>query len=370
MATSPSNPGAPPAPPAPASRSRLSKEERRELLARIERESSRTESPERVLQRAEQALQDGNRTLAERLVGQLEQTSPNLLGLGHLRQRLAAVGQREKTRANVRKAEEMLLRYIEQRKKTAAEFALEALKEIAPDHPRLAEYAIWVRDLDQEAAQQRQLDDELAAGRLALQVGDLDVARRHLGRLEALDAGASATAQLAAEITQAEAGEAESADIQGIKERFEAHVAALRLSDAAHELEELAQHAVPKVTLDRLGARLVEARRIERDQREMAAFEELFQGHVAAHRWQKARDVARQAGQRFRAHPRPAEMFNEVNLREAEDRRLESIRQGVAALEQFITEGKRGDAELALKLLKDKIEPQQLARFEARVREL
>jgi len=171
LATSPSNPGAPPAPSEPASRSRLSKEERRELLARIERESSRTESPERVLQRAEQALQDGNGTLAERLVGQLEQTSPNLLGLGHLRQRLAAVGQREKMRANVRKAEEMLLRYIEQRKKTAAELALQTLREIAPDHPRLAEYAIWVRDLDQEAAQQRQLDGELAD--VALERDDL-----------------------------------------------------------------------------------------------------------------------------------------------------------------------------------------------------
>lgn len=370
MATSPSNPGAPPAPPEPASRSRLSKDERRELLARIERESSRAESPERILQRAEQALQSGNRTLAERLVGQLEQSSPNLLGLAHLKKRLAAVEQREKLRSNVRKAEEMLLRYIEQRRKPAAQFALEALREIAPDHPRLAEYAIWVRDLDQEAALQRQLDDELAAGRLALQVGDLEVARRHLERLRELDGGAAVTAHLDAEISQAEAGEAESADIQGIKERFEVHVTALRLTEAAQELAELARHVVPKVTLDRMGARLKEARRAERDQREMAAFEELFQKHVADHRWQQARDVARQAGQRFRDHPRPAEMFNEVNLRESDDRRRESIRQGVAKLEQFIAQGKRGDAELALKLLKDKIEPRRLAHYEARVRQL
>lgn len=370
MATSPSNPGAPPAPPPPESRSRLSKEERRELLARIERESSRAESPERILQRAEQALQSGNRALAERLVGQLEQRAPKLLGLGHLKKRLSSVAQREKLRANVRKAEEMLLRYIEQRKKTAAGFALDALREIAPDYPRLAEYEIWVRDLDLEAAQQRQLDEELAAGRLALQVGDLAVARRHLGKLEELDPSALATAQLATEISQAEAGQAESADIEGIKARFEAHVAALRLSEAARELEELSRHAVPKVTLDRMGARLVEARRTEHDQREMAAFEELFRGHVAEHRWQKARDVARQAGQRFPAHPRPAEMFNEVSLWEAEDRRQESIRQGVATLEQFIAQGQRGDAELALKLLKDKIEPQQLAQYEERVRAL
>lgn len=370
MATSTSNPDAPAAPASEASRSRLTKEERRELLARIERDSSRSEPPERVLQRAEQALESGNRTQAERLVRQLEESSPDLVGLGHLQQRLAESEKREKLKANVRKAEEMLLRYVEQRKKTAAELALETLREIAPEHPRLKEYGIWVRDLDKEAAQHRRLDEELAAGRLALQVGDLAVARRHLDRLRQLDAGATVTAQLAAELAQAEAGEAESADIEGIKRRFEEHLAALRVVEAERELEELAQHAVPRVTLDRLRGRLEGARLAERDVRELAAFEELFRGHLATHRWQKAREIAQRAGRRFPEHPRPPEMFNEVAVLEAADRQKESVRQGIAALEQFIAAGRRGDAELALKLLRGKMEPEKLASYEERVRAL
>lgn len=370
MATIPSNPAASPEPKTQASGSRLSKEERRELLARIERDSSRSEPPERILQRAEQALQSGNRTQAERLVVQLEQSEPNLLGLAHLKARLAEASMTEKQRANVRKAEDMLLRYIEQRKKTAAEFALEALSEIAPNHPKLAEYRIWVRDVDKEAAAQLELDSELAAGRLALQVGDLQVARRHLEKLKSLDAQATATVQLASEISQAEAGQAETADIEGIKQRFEEHLLALRIREAEVELEHLAQHVVPKVTLDRLRVRLEEFRSADRSLKELEAFEQLFAEYVRRSQWQKARDVAQKAGKRFPDHPRPAAMFNEVNVREASDRQKESIRQGVAALEQFISQGKRDEAELALKLLKGKIDDGELAQFAERVQAL
>ncbi len=99
----------------------------------------------------------------------------------------------------------------------------------------------------------------------------------------------------------------------------------------------------------------------------MAAFEELFQQYLTAYRWQKARDVARQAGQAFPRHPRPAEMFHEVDLREAEERRQESIIQGVASLERFISQGQREEARLALKLLKGKIDEERFASFEERV---
>ena len=80
--------------------------------------------------------------------------------------------------------------------------------------------------------------------------------------------------------------------------------------------------------------------------------------------------VADQAGKRFPHHPRPSEMFNEVNLREAAERQQESIRQGVAALEQFVAEGKRSEAELALKLLKGKVDEARFGELEERVRAL
>lgn len=376
----PPEPGVPQAPTAQApspevpdpqlSQARLSKDERRELLARIERQSSRTESPERILQRAEQAFESGNRTQAERLVLHLEQKEPSLLGLNHLRARLNAEKKREKSRANIRKAEDMLMRYVEERKKTAAEFALETLGELAPDHPRLAEYSIWVRDLDKEAAAMQELDNEMAAGRMALQVGDLNVAQRHLEQLEQLDPGSTWTHQLRSEISLAAAGQAESADIEEIKLRFEEHLVALRIPEAEKELEVLAKHEVPKITLDRLTVRLNEARSMRRDQQEMAAFEELFAQYLKSRRWQKSRDVAQQAGQRFPQHPRPAAMFNEVTMYEAEERQEQSVRQGIASLEQFIASGNRDSAQLALKLLKGKIEDARLARYEAKVASL
>lgn len=370
MATIPSNPAIPPAAdpsePKPA-KARLSKDERRELLARIERESSRSDSPERILQRAEQALQGGNRMQAERLVQQLEDSSPDLLGLGHLRSRLGEAARNEKAQANVRKAEDMLMRYIEQRKKTAAELALEALTEIAPGHPRLAEYRIWVRDLDKEAAVQRELDEELAAGRIALQVGDVSVAQRHLKKLQDHDPRSSAALLLAGEITQAEAGQAENSVIEDIKLKLEHHLASLEIEEAQAQLEELARHAVPKITLDRLNVRLEEARSTRRDQLEIAAFEELLEQYLKAGSWQKARDIAQQAGQRFPDHPRPAEMFNFVNTRESEARHKESVRQGVASLEAFIAAGNRDNAELALKLLRGKIDDAELERYAAQI---
>ncbi len=365
-----SKPGAPPVPAAQAPRARLSKEERRELLARIEGESSRAESPERILQRAEQAFQSGNRAQAERLVVQLEKKSPNLLGLANLRTRLGEAGKREKMKANIGKAEDMLMRYIKQRKKVAAEFALEALAEIAPDHPRLEEYGIWVRDLDQEVAAEKQLNAELTAGRAALRTGELDSAQSHLDKLRDLDLNAAATSQLAAEILHAEAGQAESADIESIKLRFEERLAARRLAEAEQELTHLAHRAVPKITLDRLQVRLQEAREVERVEQEVAAFEKIFRQHLDSGEWQKARDAAQRAGGRFPNHPHPPEMFNEVNLREAEERGKESTRQGVETLEQFIGEGRRDEAQLALKLLQGKIDPGQLAQYQERVKAL
>ena len=163
---------------APAQQSRLSKEERRALLARIEGEASRSraETHEKILQRAEQALQDGHREQAKRLVDHLDRTHPDLQGLAELHRKLEEVAKADKQRANVKKAEEMLLRYIQERRKQAAELALEALSEIAPNHPRLAELKIWVRDLDEEAAYLRRLDEELETGRHALQSGDLEAA--------------------------------------------------------------------------------------------------------------------------------------------------------------------------------------------------
>ncbi len=372
--TDPAKPAAPRAPQSetPGQQSRLSKEERRALLARIEREAirGRAETHEKILQRAEQALQDGNREQAKRLADHLDKTNPNLQGLAELRQKLQSAEKVDKQRANVKKAEEMLLRYVQERRKQAAELALEALSEVAPEHPRLDELKIWVQDLDEEAAYLHRLDAELENGRTALQTGDLEAARRHLKSLQELDPHATATALMASDLDRAQRGQAASADIESIKKRFDGLLRDLRIEEAEAELERLAAHELPKITFDQLRLRLDQARAGRRDQQELGAFEAGLAEHLAAGRWHDARDVAQRLGQRFKGHPRAAAMFHEVNQLEAEERRQESIRQGRETLERFIVQGLRQDAELALKLLQGKIDPEQLARYEERIRTL
>jgi len=105
--------------------------------------------------------------------------------------------------------------------------------------------------------------------------------------------------------------------------RFAVWIAALGELDAAArslELRNLAatsgvSSSVDEAQLDRCRSAL-----IERDQREMAAFEELFQGHVASHRWQKARDVARQAG-----HARDLAVGGHVPARNRRDERVDEL---------------------------------------------
>ena len=93
--------------------------------------------------------------------------------------------------------------------------------------------------------------------------------------------------------------------------------------------------------------------------------------YLEAGGWAAARDVAHRFGKRFKNSPRAAEMFNEVNRREAEQRRQQSIKQGLATLERFLAEGKRGEAELALKLLQGlDLDEAQFAALEERVRKM
>ena len=175
---------------------------------------------------------------------------------------------------------------------------------------------------------------------------------------------------MASDLDRAERGQAASADIESIKQRFEGLLRDFRIEEAEAELQRLAAHELPKITFDQLRLRLDQARAGRRDQQELGQFEASFAEHLAAGRWHDARDVAQGLGQRFRGHPRAASMFHEVNQKESEERRLESIRQGTESLERFINQGLRQEAELALKLLQGKVDAAELARYEERIRSL
>ncbi|MEM7349484.1 MAG: hypothetical protein AAF657_01675 [Acidobacteriota bacterium] len=350
---------------------RLTKEERKELLAQLERQSSRTESAERILQRGEQALKDGRLDQARRVLTQLESRAPTLAGLDVFRQSLEAAAGDNKRQANLRTTEEMLARYIQQRKKPLAELALATLIDLAPSHPRRSDYEIWVADLDQELAVQRRIEEEAAAGRAALRAGDLARAGKHLATLRKVDPDSGATESLAAEIASAEQGQAESAGIERTKQRLEELLAAGELDEAERQMEALRQMDIPKVTIDFLRQRLEQGRGRLRDAADEATIVERFEQRLTASDWPGAREVAQQFSHRFPTSARGAELFNRANDLEARERRQQSLAEGLATLERFIAARDRNNAQLALKLLSSlDLDPAQLAQLEARVRAL
>lgn len=349
----------------------LTKEERRALLAQIERQSIKSRSPEKVRQRAESALADGNVQQAKRLVDQLEKSSPQLDGLGDLRDRLSDIEEQKKREANIKSTEEMLSRYIQQRKKQLAQFALSTLVELAPDHPRLDEYKVWIRDLDKEAELQGRIDALLGEGRRALAHGDMETAQERLGDLRKLDPHGRAVEDLEADIRQSEAGRATSADIERTKKRFEERVAEGDVAGAEAEMEALAGYGVPKITLDFLRKRLDEARQGLAAQEELSQMEGRFRACLQTRDWQGAREVARQVGEKFKTSTRASELMNEVNRLESEDRRRASIEQGIATVEQFLSQGKKVEAELALKVLQGlDIDRERLRTLQDRISQL
>lgn len=354
----------------PVGRVRLSKEERRALLARIEQEASRAESPARIVQRAEEALEGRQLGQARRLVDQLVSRVPGLTGLAELEVKLAAVEKEQKLQSNIRTAEEMLTRYIQQRQKKMATLALETLLEIAPEHPRRKEYEIWVRDLDEELAFQRQIDEQVAAGQAALRRGDMEEAQRRLEALRQLDPDSPATDGLAEEMSRTERGQAESADIERIKQKAEELMVSGRVEEAEAAIEQLAGK-VPKITLDFLRKRLDQARGRRQVGKEMEILIAEFRRDVEKKDWLNAREVARRFGEQFPDSGKAAEMFNEVHQLEAAERKKQSIEQGIASFRQFIAKGQRSEAELALKLLRNlDIGPDRLAEFEAQLASL
>ena len=125
---------------------------------------------------------------------------------------------------------------------------------------------------------------------------------------------------------------------------------------------------VPKLTVDFFRKRLAQAREQAREQAEGEALTAIFRRHLENRDWQSARDVAHRFGERFPDRPEASRFFNQVIEMEAAERRQQSLEQGIATLEKFLAEGKRREAEVAVKLLRQlQLDEQQLARFAERV---
>lgn len=348
---------------------RLSKEERKNLLTQLEASTSRSESPDLLLARATEALGQGNHNQARRILQNLEASSPYFPGLDRFREQLMSAEQDAKRRSNLKRAEDMLTQAIQQRKKTLAQMALETLKEIAPSHPQLAEYAIWIRDLDQEVALLQRVDTIVRTGRDALQSGDVEKAREQLEALRSLDPWSQATDDLADEIAAAERGAEARSGIFNLKQLIQDSIDSRDAGAAQMGLEQLGSMDVPKITLDTLAKRIRDLRQTLQDESEASSLEKRFSQSLAAGDYSQAREVAREYGRRFPSGPHGTELFNRVAEVEAGVRRKASIQQGIGQVEQFIAVGDKAQAEMALRVIRGMgPDAAKVAELEAKIR--
>lgn len=339
----------PVAPPRQRSSSELSRVERLELLAQIERAGKRAQEGSQVLSRAELALGAGRVAEARQLAVELEAANPRAAGLEALKRKLAEIAAQEDRERRAAEAEAVLAGYLQKRQLPLARLALETLLELAPEHPKRTNYEGALAALGREAEGGKRVEKLLATGRKALAERDLRAARRELEALAKADPKRAEAFR--AEIVQAERAERRGADADERRRRFEEHLAARRVAEAEGELAALALLDLPRVTLDSLEARLAEVRATAEEGEKAAEFERRYRVVLDHEDWFGAREVALEFERAYPRNPRPAEMFAEVAHLESQEQRRRAVEQGVAQVETFIAKGEARNAELALKVL-------------------
>ena len=354
-------PPAPPVPPPPRQRSssELSRAERLDLLAQIERASKRVQESTTDLSRADAAVTAGRLEEAQRLIAQIEAANPRALGIDRLKERLAQAlrqreeqaRQREEMARRAAETEQVLTHYLEKKQLPLARLALETLLEIRPDHPRRGEFESWMQVLAEEAERGKRAEAALATGRAALAAGDVKAARRELETVARNDPTGQRAETFSRELEVAEREAEQGAEIERRRRRFEELLATHRLVEAKEELDALSKLDMPRVTLDFYREQWTEARTQIQTEEQNAVFERRYRQAAADRNWFAARDVAMELQKTQPASPRVAAMYAEVERLEAIDRRQQALEQGVHQVETFIAQGDAGKAELALKIL-------------------
>ena len=337
-------PPAPPpaAPPRPRTATELSKADKMELLAQIER-ASRKPTP------APPAPQV------------IEAAKP----------RPASTGETPATPQRATETEQVLANYLQKKQLPLARLALETLLELAPEHPRRTEYRDRIALLAEEVEKDKRAEAALTAGREALARKDLKAARRELETVVRNDSSGKRAEALGREIETAERETRQGEEFEARKRRFEELLAALRVVEAETELTALARLDIPRVTLDFYRERLAEVRNQIRQEERIGVLEMRYENALRDRSWIAAREVAHELGNTVPQSPRVAGMLAEVNRLEAEDRRQQAVEQGVRQVETFVEQGDAAKAELALKiLLQMDPENRHRKRLEKQVREI
>lgn len=344
-------PPAPAPPPRQRSSAELSKAERIDLLAQIERASRRVQESSGELTRAEAALNAGRLHEAEELISRIEIAAPRTQGLERLKDRLAQAREQETRILRAGETEQVLTNYLQRKQLPLARLALETLLEIRPDHPKRADYEAWIQLLADEAEKAKRAEAALAAGREALARKDFQAARRELETIARNDVQGKRTESFNDELERAGREARENAEIEQRRKRFEELIAAHRVVEAKDELDALSKLDVPRITLDFYREQIAETRAGIQKEEQDAVFARRYRQAVEDHNWFAAREVAQELGKAQPGSPRAATMFAEIERMDAIHHRQQAVEQGVQQVETFIRQGEAAKAELALKIL-------------------
>ncbi|HWM90738.1 MAG TPA: protein kinase [Thermoanaerobaculia bacterium] len=342
----------PDAPPAPRQRStsELTKTERDDLLAQIDRAARRVQETSVDLSRVEAALASGRLDEARQLIAQIEAANPRALGLQRLKERVAEEIETERKR-RIAETEQVLSNYIQRKQLPLARLALETLAELDPQSPKRAEHEAALDRLSQELEQEKRAAAALEAGREALARNDVQAARRELEVVVRNDPSGKKAASLHADVEAAEREARTGAELDERRRRFDELLKDHRVHDAEQELEALSQLDIPRVTLSFYRERLDEMKSLVAREERVSFLEMRFRKHLEEHDWFAAREDATEMSQTVPASPRAAEMFAHVERLESDYRKQQSLEQGVRQVEDFIQKGDAARAELSLKIL-------------------
>ncbi len=291
------------------SSSELSRAERVDLLAQIERASKRVQESSVELARAEAVLAAGRLDEAHELIERIEIAAPRTLGLSHLRDRLTQARENETRARRAAETEQVLANYLQRKQLPLARLALETLLEVQPDHPKRADYEGWVHLLADEAEKGKRAEAALAAGRAALERKDFQAARRELETVARNDATGKRAETFNDELERAEREIRENAEIEQRRRRFEELIAAHRVVDAKEELDALAKLDMPRVTLDFYREQLAEARAGIHKEEQDAVFARRYRQAIEDHNWFAAREVAMELEKAQPGSPRATAMY-------------------------------------------------------------
>jgi serine/threonine protein kinase len=255
------------------------------------------------------------------------------------------------TRQRTREAEEVLTRYLKRRQLPLARLALETLLELAPRHPNRSDYEGLVNLLSEEVEQDRRADVALAAGRAALTRRDFAVVRRELEVVARNDLAGRRAELLAGELEGAEQSLRQGAEFEECKRRLAEHLAARKLAEAEHEIEQLAALGLSNITLDSYREQLRGARQAVEHEQLLAPIEKRYREMVQARDWFGARDATAEMERAAPGGSRAAAMYAEVERLETIHRRQQAVEQGVRQVDAFLEKGDLANAEMAFRIL-------------------